>query len=227
MFALEYPPIPIEHPDPEPRHLRAQNAAFVPGCRNSRLDRIVLLNRRERNLVSHHLRYRAFRLPSLTRLERILLFICAMPKYWMRWLTAAGVLAATVLLDEWLETYTSALLLRLALIAVLALVAVRFWPKRAPIPVEPQPPPDQAGPSPDKQMMAEIATALEHLRSVGLLLEISETHRQPLPRVVPLNLELVIKHLEKARQQFTAREQDPVLSQRISVESPHTFPASE
>jgi hypothetical protein len=49
-----------------------------------------------------------------------------------------------------------------------------------------------------EELGREIALAIEHLESIRVLLEISRGHQQPVPRAVPTNLDLVLKHLRTA-----------------------------
>ena len=50
----------------------------------------------------------------------------------------------------------------------------------------------------DENLLQEVALAIELIRSIGVLLEISQTHRQPIPPALPHNLALVAKHLDNA-----------------------------
>jgi hypothetical protein len=114
-------------------------------------------------------------------------------------LMISGAFASVIALDAWLAIYISALPARLALIFCLVYIAYRMWPHRAGSSAQLKQPATAAHSTcKDARMLAEITTALEHLRSVHLLLEISEAHRQRLPRAVPLNVELVIKRLDAA-----------------------------
>jgi hypothetical protein len=115
----------------------------------------------------------------------------------------AGAFASVIALDAWLAIYISALPARVTLIFSLAHIAYRMWPHHAGSSAQlKQPGTAVQSTCEDARMLAKITTALEHLRSVRLLLEISEVHRQRLPRAVPLNVELVIKRLDAARQRF-------------------------
>lgn len=159
----------------------------------------------------------------------------AMPKNWTRCLMSAGALAGVVLLDEWFAGYIPALPARLAIIFGFALGLERLWPRYAAKEDQPEHQSTEFETTEpatfsSTQMLAEISTALEHLRSVGLLLEISESHRQPLPRAVPLNVELVIKHLDKARRQFAVHERLDVPETRgepVSIHGAQPLPVSE
>jgi hypothetical protein len=55
-----------------------------------------------------------------------------------------------------------------------------------------------------EQVPRVLALAIEHLESIRVLLEISDSHQQPLPRAVPTNLNLVLKHLRSAGRQLHA-----------------------
>ena len=138
-----------------------------------------------------------------------------MSKDLTRSLMTAGVVAGGVVLDAWLSIYISALPARVALISAFAYVAGRMWSHWSASSPQLKQPAIQTGAVADSaladaRMLAEVTTATEHLRSVRLLIEISEGHRQPLPRAVPVNLDLVIKHLDKARQLFSAGDRPGV-----------------
>jgi hypothetical protein len=137
--------------------------------------------------------------------------LVVMPNNWKQVLTIACAIAGMELLDEWLAVYIPGIVLRVALLFGLAFIAGSLWQWYPATSEQSARKAIEAGDAEriavlDMQAISEVTIALEHLRSVRLLLEISDIHRQPLPRAVPLNLELVIKHLDNARQRFGSRE---------------------
>jgi hypothetical protein len=65
-------------------------------------------------------------------------------------------------------------------------------------------------PRASEQVLRELALAMEHLESIRVLLEISDSHQQPVPRAVPTNLRLVLKHLRSAGRQLDVETQSNV-----------------
>ena len=53
-------------------------------------------------------------------------------------------------------------------------------------------------------LSGNLKLAAEHVESIKTLLEISQTHQQPIPRAAFQNLELVSKHLRTIERQFDA-----------------------
>jgi len=153
------------------------------------------------------------------------------PRNWIRSLMIAAAFAGMILLDEYLAVYVPAMAARLTLVLGFTFVAGFLWRQyRASLPQSIHTSIEGAHTENittlDVQAISEITTALEHLRSVRLLLEISNNHGQPLPRAVPLNLELVIKHLDRARERFRSRELvDTSLNQiaRMCVDGPQSL----
>ena len=64
----------------------------------------------------------------------------------------------------------------------------------------------------DENLLQEVALAIEHIRSIRVLLEISQAHRQPIPPAVPHNLALVAKHLDNAQHQLRAERAETLAS---------------
>ena len=54
------------------------------------------------------------------------------------------------------------------------------------------------------RLRGDLELAADHVESIRALLEISQTHQQPIPRAVFQNLELVSKHLREIQQQLGA-----------------------
>jgi hypothetical protein len=52
-----------------------------------------------------------------------------------------------------------------------------------------------------------LRLAADHVESIKALLEVSQTHRQPIPRAAFQNLELVSKHLRDIQKQVDAGPQ--------------------
>jgi len=54
------------------------------------------------------------------------------------------------------------------------------------------------------RLKGDLKLAADHVESIRALLEISQTHQQPIPRAAFQNLELVSKHLRETQQQLDA-----------------------
>jgi hypothetical protein len=117
------------------------------------------------------------------------------PKAWL--LTAIG-LAAVLAIDDWLSHTLSS---RLVLIAAAALVsgALINWSNQRPQQPDSQPLQTPAFPRESLHLVfpSELALAIEHLQSIRVLLDVSESYNQAIPRAVLVNLDLVLKHLRK------------------------------
>lgn len=61
-----------------------------------------------------------------------------------------------------------------------------------------------AAPAPDLRLSADLKLAADHVESIRTLIEVSEAHRQPVPRAAFQNLELVSKHLRGIERQLEA-----------------------
>jgi hypothetical protein len=114
------------------------------------------------------------------------------------WVIAAVVLTAALLLDGWLALLPVPVFYgRAALIIGLASVLSWYRPKFATTGttavVE-----RTTTPAANDDLIREIALAVEHIRSIRVLLHVSQAHEQPVPPAVSRNLALVAKHLEKA-----------------------------
>jgi hypothetical protein len=127
------------------------------------------------------------------------------------WLILAAVLCTALLVDEWLALSQSpAAFGRAALVIGLATALNWYWPRASSARTDPEPsamPGVTDGiipPVGDENLLKEVALAIEHIRSIRALLEISQTHRQPIPLAVPHNLALVAKHLDNAQHQLRA-----------------------
>jgi hypothetical protein len=105
-------------------------------------------------------------------------------------------LAAVLAVDDWFGvTFPARLLLSMA--AALAVVALIGRSSRI---QQPSPSPltiPSRSPAPGFHESSELNLAIEHIESIRVLLQVSEAHNQPIPAAVPLNLDLVVKHLRR------------------------------
>lgn len=58
----------------------------------------------------------------------------------------------------------------------------------------------------NEELVRDLSLAIEHIESIRVLLEISRAHQQPVPRAIPANLDLVLKNLQKAREQLSTQK---------------------
>jgi hypothetical protein len=131
------------------------------------------------------------------------------------WLMTAAVICTTLIVNESLASSRPlALYSRVALVIGLATALTWYWRSLSSARMDPEPsaipraPHENIPPTMDENLVREVALAIEHIRSIRVLLEISRAHRQPIPPAVPHNLALVAKHLENAQQQLTG---EPVI----------------
>ena len=83
----------------------------------------------------------------------------------------------------------------------------------------------EAGPGPSRESAAALRCGLsgnlrlaaDHVESIRTLLEVSQTHQQPIPRAAFQNLELVSKNLRDIERQFDADSQDAQLDGAFQV----------
>ena len=120
----------------------------------------------------------------------------------------ASMLWFVVIIDQWLTSNALfGIYGRIGLILSVAATATivfyrwrcRQLAKRLPVMAPSQNMSDT--PPPSQQLRRELALAIQHLESIGVLLDISDGHQQPVPRAVPANVKLVLKHLRNAARQ--------------------------
>jgi hypothetical protein len=111
-----------------------------------------------------------------------------------RLLVTAGSLAGLALVNEWLAESVPLLPFRMPLLLAVAFVAA-IWLRPFPAPAPVRPVQADGGES----LLAEVDHAIDHLRSAVVVLQVSQAYRQPLPPSMLLTLELVLKHLVRAR----------------------------
>jgi hypothetical protein len=102
-------------------------------------------------------------------------------------------------IDDWLS---HTLYSRLVLIAAAALVSDALINRSNRRPRQPDSPPlpTPALPSESSHLPvspSELSLAIEHIQSIRVLLDVSASHNQPIPRAVLVNLDLVLKNLRK------------------------------
>lgn len=114
-------------------------------------------------------------------------------------LTAIG-LTAVLALDSWLgaPVYVRFVLIGAAAPLIVALI-VNLRPARQPAASAPPPamPALQGESSRPALPPSELYLAIEHIQSIRVLLQVSASYNQPIPTAVPVNLDLVLKHLRK------------------------------
>jgi hypothetical protein len=108
-------------------------------------------------------------------------------------------LAAVLALDDWLSLTPYS---RLVLIGAAALVSGALINRSNQRPQQPDSPPLPTPPLPRESSYppvspCELSLAIEHIQSIRVLLDVSASHNQPIPRAVLVNLDLVLKHLRK------------------------------
>ncbi len=109
---------------------------------------------------------------------------------------------------------------RLALVALafacLLLIMRRWWHKTAVACMEPLAQPlssvsreasldcdqETASTSSCRRLSGNLRLAADHVESIRTLLEVSQTHQQPIPRAAFQNLQLVSKHLREIQRQL-------------------------
>lgn len=64
-------------------------------------------------------------------------------------------------------------------------------------------------------LSGNLRLAADHLESIKTLLEVSQSHQQPIPRAAFQNLELVSKNLREIERQFPAGSQDRQLDRAL------------
>jgi hypothetical protein len=141
------------------------------------------------------------------------------------WLFITGALFTFVVMDDWVAGFPSiAVWARIALVVGFAAAATcvwAIWGLRASTATADPKPSELSASSPQavvsQDLVRELTLALDHIRSIRVLLEISQTHRQPVPPSVPRNLELVAKYLENAQKPFLLKPVTPVPVERPSV----------
>ena len=119
--------------------------------------------------------------------------------FWTMWLIAGPALAAVVSVDDWFGARPYPRLIILAA-AAFAFVAVIQRSQRSSESAEPPGPSTCAASttySPGAFFASEPGLAIEHIQSILVLLHVSASHNQPVPRAVLVNLELVLKSLSK------------------------------
>jgi hypothetical protein len=146
-----------------------------------------------------------------------------MQRVYTSWVFAAAVLCAALVVDDWAAaSQSTAVYTRIALIVFAASVLTLLGRDSEPDAGSPAAAPVEGSyrkfaPAIIDNHLREIALALDHIRSIRVLLEISQTHRQPIPSAVPRNLELVAKHLDNAQQQLTF---EPVDMPSLDIPAP-------
>jgi len=77
--------------------------------------------------------------------------------------------------------------------------------------------PTIAATSPCRHLSGNVRLAADHVESIRALLEISQTHQQPIPRAAFQNLELVSKHLREIERQLDAGPETTNLESALQV----------
>jgi hypothetical protein len=115
----------------------------------------------------------------------------------MLWLIAALNLAAVLAIDDRFGRTAYARVLLVAVAASGLAALINRCRQRAPQPVES--PPAITLPAREQRLSPapELDLAIEHIQSIRVLLDVSSSHNQPVPRAVFVNLDLVLKHLRK------------------------------
>jgi hypothetical protein len=128
------------------------------------------------------------------------------------WCVIAAALASVMIIDQWLaapDMYRVGI--RIGLVVAIACIGAvllcrvnlsRHADLLTQVDGAEVPP---AVPPASEQLLRDVSLAVEHIESIRILLEISNTHNQPIPRAVPANLNLVLKNLENARTRFSVR----------------------
>jgi hypothetical protein len=147
------------------------------------------------------------------------------------WLLTVFALWTVTAVDKWLPRSDVSIYGQLAWIVALATLATWHWRKHKHTlqpPVSAQDPAvisvrqPQEHASQHDGLLREVALAIEHIRSIRILLDISQAHQQPIPRAVPGNLDLVLKHLLKAQEQFSVEPTVESVDVRTKVsQTPH------
>jgi len=71
--------------------------------------------------------------------------------------------------------------------------------------------------SPCRRLSGDLRLAADHVESIRALLEVSQTHQQPIPRAAFQNLELVSKHLREIDRQLDADPEATLLKSALQV----------
>jgi hypothetical protein len=131
--------------------------------------------------------------------------VSKMQRFLLRSSAIAFALASVIVVDEWLASQgAAAVYARITFIVAVAVLGAFQWRRFSRCETRDLSPADKArAMCPDcepvnQNLVRELALAIEHIQSIRILLEISSTHQQPIPRAVPANLSLVAKHLRKA-----------------------------
>jgi hypothetical protein len=113
------------------------------------------------------------------------------------WLIAALSLAAVLAIDDRFGGTAYARVLLVIVVASVIAAMINRSRQREQQPVEP--PPSKTRPPREQRLVPapELGLAIEHIQSIRVLLDVSSSHKQPVPRAVFVNLELVLKHLGK------------------------------
>jgi hypothetical protein len=125
-------------------------------------------------------------------------FIANFAKVWL--LIACG-LAMGIVIEDWASSVYAGFGGPAVIATVIAFVitrAVGFQQPSAALTVAAQARPSHLPRHP--LPAAELALAVEHIQSIRVLLEVSSSHDQPVPRAVLVNLQLVLKSLRKLAQ---------------------------
>jgi hypothetical protein len=120
-------------------------------------------------------------------------------KFPTAWLLTAIGLAAALAIDDWLSHTPYSRLVLIAGAALMISALINRSNQRRQQPDSP-PLPTPALPTESSHLEvppSELALAIEHIQSIRVLLDVSASHNQPIPRAVLVNLDLVLKHLRK------------------------------